>query len=38
VTGSSTDEVIKLLQEGVAYRERPTLINVPTTPASMVGW
>jgi benzoylformate decarboxylase len=28
----TTDEVIKLVESGIADRERPTLINVRTTP------
>jgi benzoylformate decarboxylase len=30
----STDEVIKLVESGIADRERPTLINVRTTPST----
>jgi len=28
----TTDEVTKLVESGVAHRERPTLVNVRTTP------
>jgi benzoylformate decarboxylase len=31
----STDEVIALVESGVADRERPTLINVRTTPVDV---